>query len=96
MDRCEVLCNSVIKNDTLFLTKVSSAECIKRRLFQPDTCYEVSVEDVEIQLEKGHVTDGIKFTFCLCEETDEEGVFNHCYVDCIMSDMIGTFVSDRY
>lgn len=34
MEKYEVLSGSVIRNDKLYFTKVSSAECIERKLFQ--------------------------------------------------------------
>ena len=96
MENYELLSESVIKKDTLYFTKGSSADCIERKLLEQDSSYELNVESIDIQMKNNTVVDGIKFTFG-CET--EKGLWQDrsmFYVDLIVSDVLGTFISDRY
>lgn len=98
MEKYEVLSGSVIRNDKLYLTKVSSAECIERKLFQQDVDYEICASNISIQTIDGTITDGIRLTF-VCESNKEGGLRNGLstlYVDMIISDVLGTYISDWY
>ena len=96
MEKYEVLSSSVIKNDNLLFTRVSSAQCIERKLFEQDTSYELGVENIDIQMKDNTTTGGIRFTFYCESKKDLWGDTSASYVDLIVSDILGTFISDRY
>lgn len=96
MEKYEVLSSSVIKKDNLFFTRVSSAQCIESRLIQQDAGYEIDVENIEIQMKDNTSTSGIKFTFYCESENNPWGDTSEFYTDLIVSDVLGTFISDIY
>lgn len=97
MRKYERLSNSVIKrmDKELYFTKVDSAESIKKMLYGEEQQYGIDVENIEIDISKtsdANYTTGILFGFCL--EPDGEGKCS-CF-DVIISDVIGTYISDWY
>lgn len=73
-----------------YFAKADSAASFSRMFFDEEATYTVSCRNVQISTSKQNstYTDGILFTFC-----DEQG--GNCkYVDVLISDMLGTFISD--
>ena len=96
MEKYEVLSSSVIKNDNLLFTRVSSAQCIERKLYEQDASYELDVENIDIQMKDNKSTSGIKFTFGFEKCNESENSPSMYYVDLLISDVLGTFISDWY
>lgn len=96
MGKYEVLSSSVIKNDNLLFTRVSSAQCIERKLYEKDASYELDVENIDIQMKDNTFTSGIKFTFGYENRDESENSPSMSYVDLLVSDVLGTFISDSY
>ena len=96
MEKYEVLSSSVIKNDNLLFTRVSSAQCIERKLYEQDASYELDVENIDIQMKDNKSTSGIRFTFGFEKCNESENSSSMYYVDLLISDVLGTFISDWY
>lgn len=94
MEEYKVLSSSVIVCDNLFYTKVSSAECIKSRLSKQKATCDL-IRNIVIQEEDNKLISGIIITLCEAEK-DLWGDNLKFYVDLIISDVLGTFISDRY
>lgn len=83
--------NDVIRFDeSNYLTRITSSASILRKIIPDDKRYSLTTTDVEIQLLNGDVTDGTLIT--ICNEAEEE----YYYLDILISDVIGSFVSDWY
>ena len=97
MRKYEKLCDSVIKrtDKELYFTRVDSAESISKMLYCEEHEYSVTAENIEIDIAKtsdANYTTGILIGFCL-----EPGGNEKCsYFDVIISDVLGTFISDWY
>lgn len=80
-----------------YFSRVPSARGLQRKFFNEETAYEVSVCDIEIKTGTGVITDAILLTFCR-ENIDEESreTIETSYLEMIISEMLGTFVSDWF
>ena len=84
--------NDVIRFDeSNYLTRITSSASILRKIIPDDKRYSLTTTDVEIQLLNGDVTDGT--LIAICNEAEEERYY---YLDILISDVIGSFVSDWY
>ena len=90
----EQLSNKVIKSadGKQFFSKAESAVDFQKTFFGDEEQYEISgqVAEIELKNHKGAFTDAIILTFC--KEDDESTSF----VDVLISDLLGTFISDWY
>lgn len=84
--------NDVIRFDeSNYLTRITSSASILRKIIPDEKRYSLTTTDVEIQLLNGNVIDGTLIT--TCNEAEEERYY---YMDILISDVIGSFVSDWY
>lgn len=91
----EQLSNDVVnsKEEKRLFARVVSAEFLDMKLYDDEAEYGVTFRNIEIDLkEKGHFTKGILITF---HKEDNEST-KMSYLDVIISDTIGTFISDWY
>ena len=90
----EQLSNKVIKSadGKQFFSKAEGVADFQKTFFGDEERYEISAKGAVIELKnhKGTFTDAIILTFC--KEDDESTLF----VDVLISDMLGTFISDWY
>ena len=93
-DRFEQLSNKVIKSaeGKQFFSKAEGVADFQKTFFGDEDQYGISAKDVEIELKShnGTFTDAILLTFC--KEDGESTSF----VDVLISDLLGTFISDWY
>ena len=83
--------NVIISNDGKYLTKVDSSNTLNRKLYEDEVEYGVSFGDVSIKLQKDSCyTDAMLMEFS--KDTDDGAIF----IDIVISDTIGTFISDWY
>lgn len=84
--------NDVIRfEESNYLTRITSSASILRKIIPDDKRYSLTTTDVEIQLLNGNVIGGTLIT--ICSEAEEERYY---YMDILISDVIGSFVSDWY
>ena len=81
----------VIRGERDFLAKADSAETLQNIFSNEEMKYEVSVSDSKIQTDVGVYTPAMIFTYCM-EDADDGTHF----VDVVVSQLLGTFVSDWY
>ena len=81
----------VIRGERDFLAKADSAETLQNIFLNEEMKYEVSVIDAKIQTGIGVYTPAMTFTYCM-EDVDGRAHF----VDIVISQLLGTFVSDWY
>lgn len=88
------LSNSVIKtaNRNVYYTKVDSAKSLQKVFIEEESQYEISAGDVEIQIKGEDETfaEGVLLVFC----KEKDGSCS--YVDVLICDVLGTFISDWY
>ena len=93
-DRLEQLSSKVIKSadGKQYFSKAEGAADFQKTFFGDEEQYEISAQGVEIELknQEGAFTCAILLTFC--KEDDK----NASFVDVLISDMLGTFISDWY
>lgn len=87
----EKINSMVIRGESEYLTKVDSAETLRNIFTNEEMRYEVSVSDVKIQTADGAYTPAMLFTYCM--EDEDSGTH---FVDVVISQLLGTFVSDWY
>lgn len=87
----EKINSRVIRCESEYLAKVDSAETLRSIFSNEETIYEISVSDVEIQTATGTYTPAMLFTYCM--EDEDSGTH---FVDVVISQLLGTFVSDWY
>lgn len=97
MRKYEKLSDSVIKrtDKELYFTRVDSAESINKMLYDEEQEYGVTAENIEIDINKtsdANYTNGILLGFCI----EPNGNDKCSYFDVIISDVLGTFISDWY
>lgn len=90
------LSNSVImstdnKGKAMYFAKADSAATFQKLFHDEETSYGVSVKDIEVDMKNGRFTDAILMTYI--EETDSG---SDMFFDVIISDLLGTFVSEWY
>ena len=82
----------VVSNTNKYLTRVASSNTLFRKLYDDEAQYGISFKDVEISLiEEGHFTNGILITFS--KDVDD---MKDSFIELLVSDVIGTFISDWY
>lgn len=82
----------VVSNTNKYLTRVDSSNTLFRKLYDDEAQYGISFKDVEISLiEEGHFTNGILITFS--KDVDD---MKDSFIELLVSDVIGTFISDWY
>lgn len=88
------LSNKVVKSvdGNLYLTKVASGADFLKTFFEEEAQYEISARDVGIELRKKEGTFTVAILLTFCKEEDESTSF----VDVLISDLLGTFISDWY
>ena len=86
------LSNDVISSaQNLLFTRVDSEKSFRRKFPSEESSYELCFRNIEIEMkEKEHYTDAILISFTSDDENSTS------YVDVIMSDVLGTFISDIY
>lgn len=87
----EKINSRVIRGESVYLAKVDSAETLRNIFSNEEMRYEVSVSDVKIQTATGTYTPAMLFTYCM---EDADGGTH--FVDIVISELLGTFVSDWY
>lgn len=87
----EKINSRVIRGESEYLAKADSAETIRNIFTNEETKYAVLVSDVKIQTADGNYTPAMLFTYCM---EDEDG--RTYFVDIVISQLLGTFVSDWY
>lgn len=91
------LSNSVItstdnKGTAMYFTKVDSASTFQKLFYDEEASYGVSVTDIEVEMGNDSTyTDAILMTH-IAETEDGSDMF----LDVIISDLLGTFVSEWY
>lgn len=92
-----ILSNRVItstdnKGKAMYFTKVDSAASLQKLFNEEEASYCVSVTDIEVEMVNGSTyTDAILMTHS-AETEDGSDMF----LDVIISDLLGTFVSEWY
>jgi hypothetical protein len=92
-----ILSNRVItstdnKGKAMYFTKVDSAASLQKLFHEEEASYCVSVTDIEVEMVNGSTyTDAILMTHS-AETEDGSDMF----LDVIISDLLGTFVSEWY
>lgn len=92
-----ILSNRVItstdnKGKAMYFTKVDSAASLQKLFHEEEASYGVSVTDIEVEMVNGSTyTDAILMTHS-AETEDGSDMF----LDVIISDLLGTFVSEWY
>lgn len=92
-----ILSNRVItstdnKGKAMYFTKVDSAASLQKLFHEEEALYCVSVTDIEVEMVNGSTyTDAILMTHS-AETEDGSDMF----LDVIISDLLGTFVSEWY
>ena len=82
----------VVSNTNKYLTRVDSSNTLFRKLYDDELQYGVSFKDVEISLiEEGHFTNGILIIFS--KDVDD---MKDTFIELLISDVIGNFISDWY
>ncbi len=88
------LSNKVIRSadKNQYFAKVESKADFQKTFFKEEAQYEISARDVEIELRKENnsYTEAILLSFCKQEDA------SFLFVDVLISDLIGTFISDWY
>lgn len=95
--RYKQLSEDVISSPEDFLySRVASAKVLERKLFDEDAEYRMTFQDIEIEMKKaGHFTTGVLVVF-IRENHESEDKASESYIDLIISDILGTFISDWY
>ena len=80
------------KGKAMYFAKVDSAATFQKLFHDEETSYGVSVKDIEVDMGNGSsFTDAILTTY-IAEKEDGSNMF----LDVIISDLLGTFVSEWY
>ena len=87
----EKINSRVIRDGSEYLAKVDTAGTLQNIFLNEEMKYEVSVIDAKIQTGIGVYTPAMTFTYCM-EDVDGRAHF----VDVVISQLLGTFVSDWY
>ena len=82
----------LLSRDGRYLVRVDSAQSLNKKLYDDYTEYGVSFGNVLIKLKQdAHFTDAILMEFS--RETED----GNCYfIDIVISDVLGMFISDWY
>lgn len=93
----ELLSSSVVRrNDrNVYYKKLDSAESIQKMIWQDEATYEVSANNINIYIRNVREADfasAVLITFCM----DSVGNGKAEFFDLIISDVLGTFISDWY
>lgn len=92
-----ILSNRVItstdnKGKAMYFTKVDSAASLQKLFHEEEASYCVSVTDIEVEMGNGVSFTNAILTTYIAEEEDGSNMF----LDVIISDLLGTFVSEWY
>lgn len=80
------------KGKAMYFAKADSAATFQKLFHDEEASYGVSVTDIEVDMGNGATfTDAILMTY-IAEEEDGSNMF----LDVIISDLLGTFVSEWY
>ena len=79
----------VIRSCDKYLAKVDSAETFSSIFAEDETTYAVSVRDAQIQTGDSTYTPAMAFTYSM-----EDGSVH--FIDVVVCQLLGTFVSDWY
>lgn len=83
------------KSCSHYFSRVASAEGFNRKLYDEEAEYQVSFSNIGVEMMKDEYSaDAVLITFC---REDKESVEKKCcFVDVIMSNVLGMFISDWY
>lgn len=83
----------LLSSDGIYLTKVDSAKKLKSKILDECEEYGISFGDVTISAENvgGGILDAIRMEISV---EDEDGDYD--FLDVVVSDLLGTFVSEWY
>ena len=83
----------LLSSDGIYLTKVDSAKKLKSKIFDEYEEYGISFGDVTISTENvcGGISDAIRMEISV---ENEDGDYD--FLDIVVSDLLGTFVSEWY
>lgn len=83
----------LLSSDGIYLTKVDSAKKLKSKILDEYEEYGISFGDVTISTEKvcGGISDAVRMEISVA---NNDGDYD--FLDIIISDQLGTFVSERY
>ena len=88
----KVITSTDNKGKAMYFTKVDSASTFQKLFYDEEASYGVSVTDIEVDMGCGaSFTDAILMTYS-AETEDGSDMF----LDVIISDLLGTFVSEWY
>lgn len=87
----EKINSRVIRSENEYLAKADSAETLRNIFANEETRYEISASDVKIQTADGTYTPAMLFEYSM---EDADGGMH--FVDVVISQLLGTFVSDWY
>ncbi len=88
----KVIMSTDNKAKETYFTKVDSASTFQKLFYDEETLYGISATDIEVDIGDGlRFTDAILMTYSV-EENDDKDRF----IDVIISDLLGTFVSEWY
>ncbi len=91
MEEIKQLSGDVLVHGEQYFSRIVDAECIKRKFAEDELSLGITANDFTIRRKNGNIADAIKLTFC-----DECGEDKVRYIDMIISDVCGTFLSDWY
>lgn len=87
----KVIISTDNKAKETYFTKVDSASTFQKLFYDEEILYGISATDIEVDIDDGLFTDAILMTYSV-EENDDKDRF----LDVIISDLLGTFVSEWY
>ena len=88
----KVITSTDNKGKAMYFTKVDSASTFQKLFYDEEASYGVSVTDIEVDMGSGaSFTDAILMTYS-AETEDGSDMF----LDVIISNLLGTFVSEWY
>lgn len=95
--RYKQLSEDVISSpQNILYSRVASAKALERKLFDEDAEYRMTFKDIEIEMKKaGHFTTGILVMF-VRENHESEEMVSESFIDLVISDILGTFISEWY
>ena len=83
----------LLSSDGIYLTKVDSAKKLSSKICDEYEEYGISFGDVTISAENvcGGISDAVRMEISV---EDEDGYYD--FIDVVVSDLLGTFVSEWY
>ena len=84
------------KDHGLLLTRVDSSNTFQKLLINEDDQYFIASHDVKIEMMNGHFTDGIDILICRDDAVEDDPDSKAMFLNIVISDVLGTFVSSWY